>query len=380
MHEEPILIHGPAEKWEKLLSIASRIFVWGLLFAALYILRSFFLLIFLTFVFAYIQANGVERLAQILPNRSLRVVIVALALLGIIVSIGAYLTPRVRQEAALFADRYPEYLQTFDRGLFQLTNEYPVLQSALHSTDTSANTNWDPQHSPSATLVQGLLGFEGEANDSQAIKQTIQALRNVSAYLVSVASAFLLSLLFSFLIVLDLPALIHSTRNLRTTKLAFIYDEVAENIMTFGKTLGRALEAQLLIALLNTVLTGLGLALLGLSQKMSFLLVIVFFCSFIPVAGVFISSVPISLVALQESGLKLMFLCVGMITIVHMIEAYVLNPKIYGHHMRMNPVIVLIILTIAGKLFHVWGLVLGVPVCTYIFGHAIRRLPETTEE
>ncbi|MFM8331278.1 MAG: hypothetical protein ACKN9T_06285, partial [Candidatus Methylumidiphilus sp.] len=46
--------------------------------------------------------------------------------------------------------------------------------------------------------------------------------------------------------------------------------------------------------------------------------------------------------------------------------------KIYGSLMRINPVIVLIILTIGGKLFHMWGLVLGVPVCTYIFGYAIR--------
>jgi predicted PurR-regulated permease PerM len=33
---------------------------------------------------------------------------------------------------------------------------------------------------------------------------------------------------------------------------------------------------------------------------------------------------------------------------------------------------VLIILTIGGTLFQFWGLILGVPVCTYLFGHAIR--------
>ena len=33
---------------------------------------------------------------------------------------------------------------------------------------------------------------------------------------------------------------------------------------------------------------------------------------------------------------------------------------------------ILIILTLAGKLFGFWGLILGVPVCTYIFGYAIR--------
>jgi predicted PurR-regulated permease PerM len=40
--------------------------------------------------------------------------------------------------------------------------------------------------------------------------------------------------------------------------------------------------------------------------------------------------------------------------------------------MRINPVIILIILTIGGKLFGFWGLILGVPFCTYLFGYAIR--------
>ncbi len=40
--------------------------------------------------------------------------------------------------------------------------------------------------------------------------------------------------------------------------------------------------------------------------------------------------------------------------------------------MRINSVIILILLTIGGKLFGLWGLILGVPVCTYILGHAIR--------
>ena len=67
-----------------------------------------------------------------------------------------------------------------------------------------------------------------------------------------------------------------------------------------------------------------------------------------------------------------MFLGILMITFIHMVEGYILNPLIYGARLRINPVIVLIILTVGGKLFHLWGLVLGVPVSTYIFGHAIR--------
>ena len=58
--------------------------------------------------------------------------------------------------------------------------------------------------------------------------------------------------------------------------------------------------------------------------------------------------------------------------LIHLIEGYVLNPRVYSSYMRINSVIILIILTLAGKLFGFWGLLLGVPVCTYIFGYAIR--------
>jgi predicted PurR-regulated permease PerM len=94
---------------------------------------------------------------------------------------------------------------------------------------------------------------------------------------------------------------------------------------------------------------------------------------------VFISSVPICLIVLQESGFHMVAFAALAIWLIHLIEAYILNPRIFGRHLRINPVLVLIILTVSGKLFGVWGLVLGVPVCSYIFGHAIRyRTPSPT--
>lgn len=74
-----------------------------------------------------------------------------------------------------------------------------------------------------------------------------------------------------------------------------------------------------------------------------------------------------------------MFLTILMITVVHLVEAYILNPRIFGHHLRLNPVLVLIVLTIGGELFGMWGFLLGLPVCTYIFKYAIRVPASKTE-
>jgi predicted PurR-regulated permease PerM len=64
-----------------------------------------------------------------------------------------------------------------------------------------------------------------------------------------------------------------------------------------------------------------------------------------------------------------------MVMMVHTIEAYLLNPLIYGAEFELNPVLTLIILFVAYHAFGVWGMLLGLPVARYllrdVFGVAI---------
>ena len=394
--------------WDRIFSLGTRTFVWGLLLAVLYILQPFLLLIFLTFVFAYVQTHGTSSLKHRIPNRAMRVTIIGLVFLGTIVLTVFLLFPQIERQAADLIDNRQNYINGADRGLNDKLREYPAVWEYLSSVaegdaqNDAAETDADqqgevapggaagenreettkvgqgtgqppPPPPPSGeprivkSLVDSLLGL-GEAKPEEAIKRVFDVGSSVFAYL----SSFLLSVLFSFLIVLDLPKLQRSVKGLANTKIGFIYTEVAENISTFARVLGRALEAQLFIAVTNTILTSIGMWILGIGN-IPVLAAIVFLCSFIPVAGVFISSTPICLLALQsDGGFVVMMWAIAMILIVHAAETYVLNPKIYGHHMRMNPVLVLIVLTVGGKLFGIWGLVLGIPIMNYIFRHAIR--------
>jgi predicted PurR-regulated permease PerM len=368
---------GPQISVTGLLSGAWRVLVWGLFFCILYLLRSFFLLIFLTFVFSYIQARAVDRLEIRIRCRAIRVVLVALMFLAALVAVGAYIVPSVGEQAKLFAGNYTAYLRAMDENLFRLADRYPAARNLIPIDwavlENRGSREWSSESSLSLQIFQQLFGLGERAAGNENFKSFVEGLRNIGGRLIAAASAFLLSLLFSFLIVLDLPRLIESVKDLRNTKLKAISAEVAGSIFNFGSVLGRALEAQFFIALLNTVLTALGLAILGLESKIAFLSMIVFLCSFIPIAGVFISSLPICLVALQSGGLGLMFLAVLIITMVHLVEAYILNPRIYGLHLHMNPVLVLIVLTLAGKLFGTWGLILALPACRYFFGQTIRE-------
>ncbi|MDO8349304.1 MAG: AI-2E family transporter [Planctomycetota bacterium] len=396
--------------WDRIFSLGTRTFVWALLIATLYLLRPFLLLIFLTFVFAYIQAHGVDGLSHRIKHRALRVTIVGLVFLGTLFATGFTLVPKVSDQATEFAKNKDTHIAQADRQLNTFLLGYPSIHAAMlkHKALPDASAILDPGK---PILEPGKEGTEpgtptkpnekpaNEAGqDPKEPEKELHFVRDLvdsgieswrknplewGQSVLGYASAFLLSLLFSFLIVLDLPKISRGIAGLSNTKIGFIYDEVADNIAGFGRVLGRALEAQLFIAICNTILTAIGIWMLGL-ENLLVLSTIVFFCSFIPVVGTFLSSTPICLMALQAGGeaggVTTMVLAILLICIIHALETYVLNPQIYGHHMHMNPVLVLIVLTIGGKLFGVWGLLLGIPIVNYVFRHAIRRPEERPAE
>ena len=393
-------------RWELVLPLLSRVLVWGIIFGLLTLLSSFFTLIFLTFVFAYLQSSIVDMLTQ--RMRWLRVPVVMLVgtlFLGAIITVSLFLAPQVYQQATGFAKGFFVYTERIDTEVLALAERYPVLQEAIPelrrpvapAQATPAVPDWAAapvvnalpaadaavapvtaptrafRDSPTSLLLGLLNGGTGKPVDGrEGVKAVLDKLTHFSGQAVGILTTFLLALLFAFLIVLDLPHLTASVRDLENTRLRFIYVEAADNIYQFGKVLGHSMQAQFYIACVNTVLTAIGVSLLGMSEHVAFLSVLVFLFSFVPVAGVFISSVPICLIALNTGGAHLMLLGIGMIIFIHLVEGYILNPLIYGARLRVNPVIVLIILTVGGKLFNIWGLVLGLPVCIYLFGHAIR--------
>jgi predicted PurR-regulated permease PerM len=183
---------------------------------------------------------------------------------------------------------------------------------------------------------------------------------------------FFVSLVFSFLIIMELPELMQKFRSLRFTRLHVIYDETVSSVILFGKVVGENFRAQILISLVNTVLTVVGLLFIGVGYEV-LLAVIVFSCGLVPVLGVFISSVPIMLIAINagEGELHKFYLSLGLIAFIHIVEAYVLNPRIISSVHRLNPVITLMILYIAHSLMGMWGMFLGIPISVYIYRQLI---------
>jgi predicted PurR-regulated permease PerM len=124
--------------------------------------------------------------------------------------------------------------------------------------------------------------------------------------------------------------------------------------------LSGVVRGQLMIALVNGVLTGIGYYILGIPYWPILTLIALVF-SIIPIFGVIISSIPAVLVALQVSVTSA-FLVLAWIIIIHQLEANIFNPKIMGDAAKVHPVLVVFALLGGEHLFGLAGALLAVPV------------------
>jgi predicted PurR-regulated permease PerM len=381
-----------------------RIVIWVILFGLLWLLRDFFAVVFLTFVLAFIAAP-----VAAFGNRRLRlphwvalslVYVLFLLLLG---SFVRFVAPSVATEVNRMIDNLPETERRLIEAKNRVVSKYPALRGPLAGFLRSALPA-DVAAEADQHLVQERvrLGLSEEQVAEAAAKEETPTGRMADYFrrrdqlylnalvaeqfervrtnapavitlLYRATGTILIALLFSFLILIDVNGIKRGIARLQNSRVGDFYDEAAQPIARFGTLVGRAIEAQALIAVANTILTVIGLMAIGL-PLIVMLSVIVFVCSFVPVLGVFISTTPIVLVALNSGGLNLSLAAIGLIIVIHALEAYLLNPIIYGRHLKLNPVLTLIILYVGYHAFGFWGMLLGVPVARY-FIHDVLGVP-----
>jgi predicted PurR-regulated permease PerM len=208
-----------------------------------------------------------------------------------------------------------------------------------------------------------------------ALKQHASTAVNAITTSLAATSRFtlqgLLSIVLSFIIVWDRNTVYSGAESLKASRLGWIYAEVAPALAAFGSLFGKALQAQLLVAIVNTGLTAAGMAFLDL-PGVAFLSVIVFLCSFIPVAGVIVSTMPIGFVALTEYGFGRLVGVIVMVLAAHAVEAYLLNPLIYSAHLKLHPLLVIVVLVMAEHTLGVWGLLLAVPFTVFVVEYVVK--------
>ncbi|MPZ86688.1 MAG: AI-2E family transporter [Nitriliruptorales bacterium] len=130
-------------------------------------------------------------------------------------------------------------------------------------------------------------------------------------------------------------------------------------------TVGRYFRGQLLIALVDAVLIGIGLLILGVPLALP-LAVLVLFGGLFPIVGALVSGFVAVLVALADGGITTALLTLALIVGVQQAEGNVLEPLVLGRAISLHPLIVLGALTAGGVTLGVLGAFLAVPVAASV--------------
>lgn len=176
---------------------------------------------------------------------------------------------------------------------------------------------------------------------------------------------FFMALLLSLVFILEKDTILRFVYKLKYSKVSVAYNYFSYFGNNFLNSFGKVIQAQIMIAIANTVLSVIGLAIMGFPQLLA-LAFMIFILSLIPVAGVFISLIPLCLIAFKIGGLiKVVFVLI-MIFIIHAVESYILNPKLMSDNTNIPIFFTFVTLIVSEHFMGIWGLLLGIPIFIFI--------------
>jgi predicted PurR-regulated permease PerM len=140
---------------------------------------------------------------------------------------------------------------------------------------------------------------------------------------------------------------------------------IAEVLRRVWSTLGGFIRTQAIVSLVDAVLIGIGLLILGVPLAYA-LAIITFIGGFVPIVGAFVAGGLAVLIALVANGPVNALIVLGIILAVQQLEGNVLQPWLQAKSMKLHAVIVLLAVTLGATTFGVIGAFLAVPVAAAV--------------
>lgn len=305
-----------------------------LIIAVLYEMRAMMNTILLTFIFTYIVVHLirlVQRHFPKVPSKLIVIVTYLLILIALYFVITVYI-PMLASQISKMADSVISFYKSNKMdGVMNYVNRY------VNKTEI-------------VSQVKNVGGF------------AIHAVTSVGTLTV----ATFISLILSFFYTIELKQMNEfSASFVNSGYFKWLFEDVRYFGRKFVNTFGVVLEAQFFIAVCNTALTMICLAVMRMPQIIA-LGLMVFILSLIPVAGVIISLIPLSIVAYSVGGIRYVIYIFVIIMIIHALEAYVLNPKFMASKTELPIFYTFLVLLVAEHFWGTWGLIVGVPIFTFL--------------
>ncbi|APB72717.1 AI-2E family transporter [Paenibacillus polymyxa] len=308
-----------------------RIAVLAIIVLLLFMLRSMMNIMLLTLLLTILIGsiyNGVNKLVKRFVNvPSMIVLLLVYGLLILIMVWGVYrMVPLI---------------------VVQVKQVYLMIQQAYMYPDRN---QWN----------ETIIEFMDTLNVQRLFEPGLSAVMKVS----QLGTQLLVSIILSLFFLMEKSYITRFTATFVDSKLGWFFKEVGHFGRMFLDTFGKVLEAQLLISLINCILTTIALWIMGFPNLLG-LALIIFVLGLVPVAGVFISLAPLGLIAFSVGGIQYVIYLVILIVVIHAIEAYFLNPKLMSSKTNLPIFFTFVVLIFSEHLIGIWGLIVGIPLFVF---------------
>ncbi len=135
---------------------------------------------------------------------------------------------------------------------------------------------------------------------------------------------------------------------------------LANTLAALQRVLGGYLRGQLTLSTLIGTLVGGGMFVIGVPYAV-LLGLLAFLLEFIPTLGTLLSGVICVLVALTQ-GWVLALIVLGYFVLIHILEGYVVAPRVLAKAVGLHPAVSIIALLVGAELLGVWGALFAAPV------------------
>ena len=302
----------------------------------IYLLGPMVNLMLLTFVFAFLMNSSqniiVKHLKKITPVKEKLVTFVLYALLF------AFITLVAMKYFPLLAREVTGFLNNISVDDFKVGS--PVIDNFI------------------ALAIQQ-VDFNNYIKSG--VNMTIQLASKIGSLSLQAFIAIILSMFF----ILEKKKVFAFLEKFKDSKLSSFYNYFSFYGNNFVNTFGKVMQAQIIIAFINSIISVCFLYIFGF-PNLATLWIMILILSLVPVVGVIVSLIPLSIVAFKIGGLAKIVSVIIMIALVHAFESYVLNPKLMSAKVELPIFFTFIILLVAEHLIGVWGLLIGIPLFIFL--------------
>lgn len=310
-----------------------RFFVLAVVILILYLARGMITTILLTFIFTFLALRLVNFIQRFSKIPTLFIVLTTYALVVFLV-----------------------YLA--------ITKYVPVIANQTSQMFNSVLNFYQNPENNTNQLLQMIDQYLEKSNLMSQLQNGATILLRYIQDIGAVGVSFVFSFILSFFFMIEKKQMANFSKLFLKSDFDWFFQDIYYFADKFVNTFGVVIEAQFFIAVVNTAITTIALAIIGFHQLPS-LAIMIFILSLVPVAGVIISCVPLSFIAYSQGGINDVVYILLIILVVHLLESYVLNPKFMSSKTELPIFYTFVILLVSERLFGVWGLIVGIPIFTF---------------